>query len=287
MFYICLDILVRSLHDTLVLVPYLYLTYLFIEYIELHLARLSVFYVRKSGEYGPLIGGLLGLIPQCGFSVAGANLYATGLITLGTLLAVFLSTSDEMLPILLSHGESINIVVKILFLKLIYAILAGYLIDKYLPNKFITNKHETNISEFCKREKCKCSDKKNIWKSALHHTERISLFIFFFALIINFVFLFSDENAIKSTLEHFPFFGKFIIAGIGLIPSCYPSIFFTQLYIAGTISLGSLITGTLSNAGLGLLVLYRVNTNKNETLKIIGLLYAIGIIFGIITDIFA
>ena len=286
MFYIGMDILVHSLHETLILVPYLYLTYLLIEYVEHHFARLSVLYVRKSGEYGPIAGGILGLIPQCGFSVAGANLYATGLITLGTMMAVFLSTSDEMIPVLISRGGNIDIIIKILALKLFYAIILGLAIDKYIPTNFITKKYNADIEEFCKRERCKCDKHDNIWKSAFFHTERISLFIFFFALLINAVFMLGNEETIKTSLVNIPFFSKFIIAGIGLIPSCYPSVLFTQLYMDGAISIGSLIAGTLSNAGLGFLVLYRVNTNKKETLKILGLLYIIGVLFGIITDIF-
>lgn len=287
MFKVGMDVLMDSLYETLALFPYLFLTYLALEFLEHKMSRKTLAYIRKSGKYGPIIGGILGLIPQCGFSVAAANLYTTGIITLGALLAIFLSTSDEMLPILVSGGVSIQIITKILCLKVFFAIISGVLIDMFLPQKFIRHKREPEIEAFCKREKCLCEDKDNIWHSAFKHTEKISLFIFFFSLIINALFVLGGRETIHSMLVGFPIFSKFIAAAVGLIPSCYPSVLLSQLYLDNVISLGTMIAGTLSNAGLGYFVLYRVNPDKRENLRILALLYVLGVGFGIIAELFA
>jgi hypothetical protein len=285
MYGIGMDILIHSLYETLMLFPYLYLTYLLMEFLENKMSRRYMIYVRKAGEYGPVVGGGLGIIPQCGFSVVSSNLYATGLITLGTMMAVFLSTSDEMLPILISGGVSVALIIQILSIKFIFAVLSGVCIDKFLPQSFIKHKNEPDISSFCKREKCKCDHKKNIFKSAFMHTEKICIFIFIFSLIVNAIFMLGGNGTIKSTLIDLPVISKFVSSAIGLIPSCYPSVMLTQLYINGAISIGTLMAGTLSNAGLGYLVLYKVNANKQENLRILALLYIIGVGCGIISDI--
>lgn len=283
---IVMDILINSLHETLMLFPYLYLTYLFMEAMEHKLSRRSSIYIRKAGQYGPIVGGLLGIIPQCGFSVAGANLYATGLITLGTLIAVFLSTSDEMLPLLISRGVDSGLIFNILTVKVFFAIIVGFLIDKFLPVTFIKHKNEINISEFCKREKCKCDNKENIFASAFKHTEKICIFIFIFSLILNTALTFGGKEMLYNALIDMPIVSKFMASLIGLIPSCYPSVLLTQLYATGAISASTLIAGTLSNAGLGYLVLYRVNKNEQENARILALLFVIGFVCGIIAELF-
>lgn len=279
-----MDILIDSLYETLALFPYLYLTYLLMEYLEHKMSRRSMIYIRRAGQFGPVIGGMLGLIPQCGFSVAAANLYATGLITLGTLLAVFLSTSDEMLPLLISGGAGAIVIIQILCLKVVFAIITGIIADNFLPEKFIKHKNEPNISAFCEREKCKCDDKENIWLSAFKHTEKICLFIFLFSLIVNTLFAFGGREAIVTFFTSAPILSKFIAAGVGLIPSCYPSVLLTQLYLEGTISMGTMMAGTLANAGLGFLVLYRVNNDEKENLRVLALLFGLGVLFGLITE---
>ncbi len=285
MFKAILDTFVSSLYEMFMLFPYLYLTYLLMEYLEHKMSRRELIFVRKSKEYGPIIGGILGIIPQCGFSVSFANLYIAGLISLGTMLAIFLSTSDEMLPILISRGGEISTITIILLTKLLYAISVGLLIDRFLPQSFIKNKKDPNISAFCKQEKCKCSDEKeNIYKSAFKHTEKICIFIFIFSFIVRLAFLFGDYEVIKGIMLNYPIMGKFIVSFVGLIPSCYPSVLLTELYLDGVISVATMITGTLSNSGLGLLVLYRVNSNKEETARIIALIYVISVILGIITE---
>ena len=248
------------------------------------MSRRSMVYIRKAKQFWPAVGTVTGLIPQCGFSAAASNLYATGLITLGTLMAVFLATSDEMVPVLLSGGVGAAMITKVLGFKVLFGATAGFMIDLFLPQKFIAHKKEPDIEAFCRREKCKCDDKENIWRSAFKHTEKISLFIFLFALIMNTAFMFGGKEILQEMLTGAPVLSKFVAAGIGLIPSCYPSVLISQLYIENAISFGTLMAGTLANAGLGLLVLYRVNANVQENLRISALLYGLGVFFGLITE---
>lgn len=284
MFGIGMDILVDALYETLSLFPYLYFTYLLMEALEHQLQRRSMIYIRRAKQYGSVVGGLLGIIPQCGFSIAAANLYATGLITLGALIAVFLSTSDEMLPLLISGNIGAGMIIQILCLKVIFGIVAGVAVDRWLPEKFIKHKNEPNIHSFCQKEKCQCTDKENIWLSAFKHTEKILIFIFIFSLIFNTLFAFGGRETISDILGALPFLSILISALVGLIPSCYPSVLLTQLYLSGTIGMGAMMAGTLSNAGLGFLVLYRVNTNKDESAKILLLMFGLGILFGIVSE---
>ena len=287
MFKICMDILVESLHTTLVLIPYLYLTYLALEYLEYKTSGRTLVYIKKSGKYGPFVGGILGMFPQCGFSVAAANLFATGLISIGTLFAIFISTSDEMLPLLISGGTDVSRISLILCMKVIFAIIIGFLIEYFLPETFITHKKKLQIKEFCKREKCLCESKNTIWKSALKHTEKISLFIFMFSLLIDAAFAFGGRETVDNILINFPIISKFVAAAVGLIPSCYPSVLLTQLYLDEAITMGTMLAGTISNAGLGFLVLSRVNPNVKENLRILLLLYICGVVLGILSEFFA
>jgi len=288
MFTVGMDILVNSLYETLTLFFYLFLTYLLMEYLEHKTSQRTLAYLKKSGKYGPIIGGFLGLMPQCGFSVAAANLYATRIITLGTLMAVFLSTSDEMLPILISGGISTSIIVLVLFLKVVFAVFTGVIIDNVLPQKYVKHHLEPDISTFCQREHCKCeTSQDNIWKSAFKHTEKISIFIFICSLILNTAFTFGGAESIRNALTGMPVLSKLIAAGAGLIPSCYPSVLLSQLYLDKAISLGTMMAGTLSNAGLGFLVLYKVNPNEKENLRILALLYGCGVVFGLATEFFS
>jgi hypothetical protein len=176
------------------------------------------------------------------------------------------------------------LLIQILCIKATYGIVSGVLIDNFLPDKFIKRKNEPDISAFCQREKCKCDDKENIWKSAFKHTEKISLFIFFFSLVVNAAFMLGGQETVHDALTTMPILSKFMAALVGLIPSCYPSVLLTQLYLAHTISLGTMMAGTLSNAGLGFLVLYKVNPNSEENLRVLALLYGLGVFFGIVSD---
>ena len=277
-----LEILEDAIIDSVKLIPFLFLTYLLMEYIEHKTKEKTKETIKKSGKYGPFIGALLGIVPQCGFSVSATNLYAARVITLGTLIAVYLSTSDEMLPIFLSEGVAIDIILKILAIKLIIGMIAGFLIDFVIRLKNKGNTEKEKIIDLCEKEHCHCEH--GIFKSALKHTINIFIFIFVFTLIINLVIhLIGEENIAGFMLDR-PILGPILSGVIGLIPNCASSVIITQMYLANLISIGTMIAGLLVSAGVGLAVLFRTNKGVKENIKITILLYAIGVVSGILLE---
>lgn len=200
-----LEIIEDTLIDTIKLVPFLFITYLIMEYIEHKMGEKSKNTIKKSGRFGPLIGSILGIFPQCGFSVSATNLYAGRVITLGTLIAVYLSTSDEMLPIFISEAVSLGIILKILGIKLVIGIISGVLIDLVINifNRNKQSKHNNEISHICEEEHCHC-EKKGIFKSAISHTLNISIFIILITFAINIVVHFIGEDLIASWILNRP-----------------------------------------------------------------------------------
>lgn len=267
---IILDVLCDSLIDALRLLPFLFLAYLVMESLEHWTGGKMREIVKKSGKAGPAIGGLLGIFPQCGFSAAAANLYAGRIITLGTLLAVFLSTSDEMLPIMISENVPLSMIGKILLLKLVFALAAGFLVDFFFRRNV-----EMQIEHLCERHHCHCE--KGIWRSAFHHTWKISLYIAAVSLILNFVIALIGEETLAALVQGKPVVSLFLAALVGMIPNCASSVILTQLYLSGVVSAGALTAGLLSGSGVGFLVLLRVNEDRKENLRIFALLYAIGV----------
>lgn len=233
--------------------------------------------VRKSGKMGPAIGGLLGIFPQCGFSAAAANLYAGRIITMGTLIAVFLSTSDEMLPILISENAAPSMIGKILLLKLVYALAAGFLADF-----FFRKKDEMQIGHLCERHHCHCE--RGIWRSTFHHTWKIFLYIVAVSLVLNFAVALAGEETLAALVQGRPALSLFLSALVGMIPNCASSVVLTQLYLKGVLSAGALMAGLLSGSGVGFLVLLRVNEDRRESLRIFLLLYGIGVGAGALTQ---
>lgn len=277
-----LEILEDAIIDSVKLIPFLFLTYLLMEYIEHKTKEKTKETIKKSGKYGPFIGALLGIVPQCGFSVSATNLYAARVITLGTLIAVYLSTSDEMLPIFLSEGVAIDIILKILAIKLIIGMIAGFLIDFVMRLKNKGNTEKEKIIDLCEKEHCHCEH--GIFKSALKHTINIFIFIFLFTLVINLVIhLIGEENIAGFMLDR-PILGPILSGIIGLIPNCASSVIITQMYLTNIISIGTMIAGLLVSAGVGLAVLFRINKGVKENIKITILLYAIGVVSGILLE---
>ena len=226
---------------------------------------------------GKRLGGTLGVIPQCGFSAATANLYAGGIITRGTVLAVFLSTSDEMLPIFLSRSVPLPLILKVLGYKLLVGVIVGLTVDAL-------EKHEEreHIHELCEQEGCNCED--GVLKSALRHTVKI----FGFLLLVNFVLSLAVETVGTERLAGFilnkPIVGSLLSGLIGLIPNCAASVVITELYLQGGMSAGAMLSGLLVGSGVGILVLCRMNKNWKDNLKTIALLYAAGVLFGCIAE---
>ena len=275
-----LEIIRDTLIDGIRLLPFLFITYLLMEYIEHKMAEKSKKAIQKSGKLGPVIGGILGIFPQCGFSVSATNLYAGRVITLGTLISVYLSTSDEMLPILISEAVEPIVIIKILAIKLIIGMIAGLLID-FIYNLRPNKSEKNEIGHLCEEEHCHC-DKEGILKSALNHTIHIFAFILIVTFIINILVHFIGEETIENFLLNKPILGPMISALIGLIPNCAASVIITNMYIENVISVASLIAGLLTGAGVGLAVLLKTNKNLKQNLLIIALLYAIGVISGIL-----
>ena len=277
-----LDALLDAIIDCLKLFPFLFVTYLLMELLEKKAGEKSLNIIKKSGKFGPILGGLLGVIPQCGFSAAAANLYAARIITTGSLIAIFLSTSDEMLPILISSAAPISLIIKILLIKLLIGIISGVIID-FILRKSHKNREEVHIHDICEDEHCHC-DEEGILKSSIRHTLHIFIYIFIIVLILNvLIFLIGEEN-ISHLIVNIPFLGPIISAIIGIIPNCASSVIITQLYLQDLITMGSLISGLLINSGIGMLVLFRVNKNKKQNFLILGTLFIISIVSGIIID---
>lgn len=272
-----LDLALDALIDTAKLLPFLYLTYLVMEYLEHRLEGKSSALLARAGRFGPAIGGALGVVPQCGFSAAASSLYAGRVLSLGTLLAVFLSTSDEMLPIMISRQTPIGTILKILSLKLLLGICAGFLVDAIFRRR--KGVQGSGISEICTDENCDC-EHSNLFVAALRHTVNIALFILLFSFLINLVLHFLGEDTLAAFLRSSPVLGVFLSALVGLIPNCASSVIITTLYLDELLSFGTMMAGLLVNAGIGLLVLFRNNKNLRENLKIAALLYAIGVLCG-------
>ncbi len=283
------DVLLDAGIDTLKLIPFLFVTYLLMEWFEHRMETKSQSAVLKAGRLGPLIGGLVGAAPQCGFSAAASSLFSGGMITAGTLIAVFLSTSDEMLPIFISEQVPIPTMIKILATKAVMGIVFGFLLDlvyhgmmkRPLRYKNITNPHA--VHDVCENEHCKCEE--GIFKSAIFHTLQITLFIFIFSLIIGGIVEGVGEETISGIFTGIPVVGELIAGLVGLIPNCAASVVITELYLDGVIGAGPMITGLLVSAGVGLLVLFRLNRKHlKQNLAIVGYLYIIGVLLGIAVD---
>lgn len=273
-------ILEHSFIDTLKLVPFLFLTYLLMEFIEHRTSDKVKKVIHKSGKAGPFFGGVLGAVPQCGFSASAAGLYAGRVISLGTLIAIFLSTSDEMLPILISEAVDIRVILQIVGVKVIIGMLAGFIIDFIIHFGKKTQEDHLKIHDMCEHGHCHCE--KSIWKSALKHTLQIVFFILIVNLVLNGVIEFIGEEALTNLFFAKPVIGELVAGLVGLIPNCASSVVITQLYLEGVIGYGAMMSGLLVGSGVGILVLFRVNESVKENLKILALLYAIGVGCGMV-----
>lgn len=273
-----IDVVIDTLIDSVKLLPFLFVTYIIMEYLEHKTSNKVKSAIQKSGRFGPLIGGLLGTIPQCGFSVAATNLYATRIINIGTLLAVYLATSDEMIPIMISEGIPIITIIKILGIKLIIAVIVGFLIDLIIQTR--KNTEEETIVDLCEKEHCDCEH--GILKSALKHTVNIFVFIVIITFIINMIVYFIGEDNIANFVQANPVLAPVLASVIGLLPNCASSVILTQLYVQNVIPVSTMIAGLLVGAGVGLAVLFKMNKKLKENIEIVVLLVVIGTVSGII-----
>lgn len=275
------EVLEDSFMDTVKLIPFLLITYLLMEYLEHHAAGKTRKLIMRAGNSGPFLGAAAGLLPQCGFSTVASNLYAARLISRGTLIAVFLATSDEMLPVLLSESAGIAEIAKLLGLKFIIGMAAGFAVDGiyHLIHKN-EEKEKPCIHKLCEQEHCDCES--GIVRSALKHTVRIVVFLFAAAILLNVFVEWIGEDALATLIQNQRVLSIVLTAAFGLIPNCAPSVLMTHLYLAGTLGLGAVMAGLLVNAGVGLLVLFRMNEHIKENLSIVGTVYAIGVAAGLV-----
>ena len=281
-----LEMLQDTAIDTIKLLPFLFITYLIMEYIEHKTSNKVKDVIKKSGKFGPLLGAIVGIFPQCGFSVSATNLYAGRVITLGTLISVYLATSDEMLPILLTEAVPAGTIFTILGIKLVLGIVAGFIIDFVIRmfRKEKVEEQEEKIEEICEHEHCHCEE--GIVTSAIKHTLNITIFIFFITLVLNGIIAYIGEDTIAHFISKNVILGPIVAGLIGLIPNCASSVILTELFISNVISMPVLISGVVVNAGVGLLVLFKTNKNVKENIKIVGILYLIGVLAGIILELF-
>ncbi len=273
-----LHVLEHALLDSLKILPFLFLTYLIMEFLEHKAGERVERAIARAGHAGPAIGGLLGLLPQCGFSTAAAGFFAGRVVTVGTLLAVFLATSDEMIAVFLGEGLSPRTVFTVLAVKLVVAVLAGFAVDLL----FRKRQGELHVEDLCEEEGCHCE--RGILRSAIHHTVQIFLFILIINIALGAVLHFVSAETLAAALGGVPVLGQLVAALVGLIPNCAASVAIATLYARGVLSAGSMLAGLLTGAGVGLLVLFRTNKHLRENLFFTAVLLLIGISVGCLFD---
>ncbi len=313
-------VLEHSISDTLYLIPFLFVTYLAMEWLEHRTAGKTQEAIQRAGAAGPIAGAVLGAVPQCGFSAAAATLYAGRVITLGTVFAVFLSTSDEMLPIFLAEQVPLDTILKILAAKIVIGMVMGFIVDAVLRIAQ-RDKQNLRIHELCERDQCHCTSDcatcennpelvyehhddcasgcthehhhhdhehdhgwKGILKSALIHTAQVTVFVFVITVVLNGVLEVVGEDALAGFLGANPVLSVLASALVGLVPNCAASVVIAQLYVEGVLGAGAMLGGLLVSAGVGLLVLLRTNRHLKENLAIVGILYATGVAWGLVVN---
>lgn len=274
----------HSVIDTLKILPFLFVAFLVIEFLE-HKAQNKVKHLfTRAGALGPFIGTSLGCIPQCGFSVMCANLYSSGIIALGTLVAVFLSTSDEAVILLATAENGSYEILKLLITKIVIALVFGYVI--YFIERKNHKGHHHHSHDLCEHDHCGCEENGGVLRPALIHTVKVFGFLLLFTIIIDLFVSFIGTERLSHLLLSDSVFQPFLSALIGFIPNCASSVLLTHLYIEGTLSFGALIAGLCTNAGAGMLILFRDKARINENIKIVGIMYICAVIPGIILHLF-
>ena len=300
-------VLEHSIEDTLYLIPFLFVTYLAMEWLEHKAGDKAEEAVRRAGAAGPVVGA----VPQCGFSAAAATLWAGRVITLGTLFAVFLSTSDEMLPIFLAEQVDPMTILKIMGVKLMIGMIIGFVVDAAV-RLARRDREKLRIHELCERDHCHCNgecdaceqnpelaydyqhdeehehhhEHGSILRSALKHTAQVTVFIFLITLVLDGALEVVGEDAIGAFLGSNPVLSVFGSALVGLIPNCAASVVIAQLYVDGALGAGAMMAGLLVSAGVGLLVLFRTNRQVRQNLIVLGGLWATGVFWGLVITAF-
>lgn len=280
-----LDVLLDALLDTAKMLPFLFLAFLLMEFIEHKAGDKLAGFLKKIGRktgLGPAAGAVIGCVPQCGFSVAASNLYAGRVITAGTLIAVFLSTSDEAVPVLLAHPEMMGSIWKLIAVKIAVAVIAGTAAD-IIAKALKLPSESDGIEEICHEADCGCG-RHGIWYSSLKHTVKTAVFILIVNLLLGAAMSFAGSGSVGDFLGSMGIFQPFAAGLVGMIPNCAASVLITELYAEGAISFGTAAAGLCTGAGVGLAVLYRANKNIKENLVITAAVYLVGAVCGIILN---
>lgn len=282
-----LELLLDALLDSVKMLPFLFAAYWLIEYVEHRHSEGIEKALAGGGRFGFVPGAVLGLLPQCGFSAMAANLYASKVVTLGTLLAVFLATSDEAVPLLIANPEHWRSLALILGIKLTVALAAGFCIDfvfkRLIPQSVRGGYTGSSSAVDCHEHE----ERDGILAAALKHTLHIFLFILLFNIALGALVALVGEEAIGAFLAASGPWQPVLAGLVGLIPNCVSSVLITQLYAAGQLSLGGVVAGLCTGAGVGLAVLLRANKNAKQNLFIVALLYGIGVAAGLVCSLFA
>lgn len=274
--------LIEFVLETLQLLPFLFATYLVLEAVEAHAGGALEKFLERARSVGPLAGALAGAIPQCGVSAAAASFYAGGVVTVGTLLAVFLATADELVPVLISSRVPAALLLKIVGIKIVSALCLGFAIDGILA--FLRHiRRRVSVHELCEHSHCGCTGSKGILVPALIHTAEIFFFIVIISGAIELCMHYFGEDSLETLRLNRPFFGELAAGALGLIPNCAVSVAGAKLYLAGAMSPGALMASSFTGSGLGLLVLFRTNRNLRENLLVLFTVYVLGVVFGCLT----
>ena len=273
------------LADAARMLPFLFLACLVVEYAEHRRGDKLTKLLSTQSRYGFLIGAALGTVPQCGFSAMAADLYAGRVLTLGTLLSVFIATSDEAFLVLLASPDGIGPLVGLIAVKLVLAVVAGLAADVLFRRQLIRAGLVAEKEEI----HCPCHEgegERSVLLAAVRHTLEVLCYIVLFSALIHLVMDFVGEAALTAALSRAELLQPFVAAAIGLIPNCAASVLLAQLYLSGTITFASLAAGLSSAAGLGLVVLFRANRSLRENLAITGLLFAVSAAAGVLLSFF-
>ena len=277
-----IDALLDAGIDGIRLIPFLFLTYLAMGVLEKAAGSKAQEAIRDAGKVGPLWGGILGAFPQCGFSAAASNFYVGRMISLGTLISIYLSTSDEMLPIFISEHVAISTIVKILGAKVIIGMVTGFAVELFFG--WLSRKNKKPVDFNLEAHFCGCSCGSGVFISAVIHTLKVFVFIFIVSFAINYIIGIIGEEALYLLFSDVPVLGELIASLVGLIPNCAASVVVTQLYLDGIIGSGPMMSGLLASAGIGLLVLFKENHNFKENISIVAILYTVSVIWGVIIE---
>ena len=274
--------MIEFVQETLLLLPFLFVTYLVLEAIEAKAGSALERFLERARSVGPAAGALAGAIPQCGVSAAAASFYAGGVISVGALMAVFLSTSDELIPVLLSERVPVALMVKIVGVKVVCALGVGFLVDGLLVAMWHMRR-KVSVHELCEHSHCGCHAHRGILVPALIHTAEIFFFIVVISGAIELCMHYFGEDCLNTLRLNRPFFGELAAGALGLIPNCAVSVAGAKLYLSGAMSSGALMASSFTGSGLGLLVLFRTNRNLKENLMILAAVYVIGVVLGYLT----